>query len=77
MPFERGVVGMSRARNDPDSADSQFFISLGRAPHLDGKYTVIGRVILGMELADLLQAGKPPKNPDMIVKFRVGADVKN
>ena len=77
VPVERGVVGMSRARNDPDSADSQFFISLGRAPHLDGKYTVIGRVILGMELADLLQAGKPPKNPDMIVKFRVGADVKN
>ncbi len=68
---------MSRARNDPDSADSQFFIALGRAPHLDGKYTVIGRVILGMELADQLQAGKPPKEPDTIVKFRVGADVKD
>ncbi|MCH6578676.1 MAG: peptidylprolyl isomerase [Proteobacteria bacterium] len=43
---------------------------------MDGKYTVIGRVILGMELADALQAGRPPKNPDRIVRFRVGADVK-
>ena len=77
VPFERGVVGMSRARNDPDSADSQFFIALGRAPRLDGKYTVIGRVILGIELADALQAGKPPKTPDMIVKFRIGADVED
>ena len=76
-PFERGVVGMSRAQGDPNSADSQFFIALGRASGLDGKYTVIGRVILGMELADDLKAGKPPKNPDTIVKFRVGADVQD
>lgn len=77
VPFERGVVGMSRAPGDPNSADSQFFIALGRASGLDGKYTVIGRVILGMELADQLHAGKPPENPDTIVKFRVGADVQD
>ena len=75
VPFERGVVGMSRPKDDPDSADSQFFIALGRAARLDGKYTVIGKVIHGMELADGLQAGRPPKNPDRIVRFRVGADV--
>ncbi len=76
VPFERGVVGMSRTKDDPDSADSQFFIALGRAEGLDGKYTVIGKLIHGIELADGLQAGGPPKNPDRIVRFRVGADVK-
>ncbi len=76
VPFERGVVGMSRPKDDPDSADSQFFIALGRAERLDGKYTVIGKVIHGIELADGLQEGGPPENPDRIVQFRVGADVK-
>jgi len=77
IPFGRGVVGMSRNRNDPDSADSQFFITLGRARHLDGKYTVIGRVIHGLDLVDRLQAGRPPKNPDEITTLKVGADIKN
>ena len=76
-PFERGVVGMSRQRDDNDSADSQFFIALGRAANLDGKYTVIGNVIHGIELADQLQPGRPPKTPDTIIRFRVGADVKD
>ncbi len=76
-PFERGTVGMSREEDDPDSADSQFFITLGRAERLDGKYTVIGTVLHGLDLADGLQTGAPPKTPDTIVRFRVGADVKN
>ncbi|MCH7832514.1 MAG: peptidylprolyl isomerase [Proteobacteria bacterium] len=76
VPFERGTVGMSREKDDPDSADSQFFIALDRAANLDGKYTVIGKVIHGLELADSLNTGRPPKTPDKIVQFRVGADAK-
>ncbi|MCH7937342.1 MAG: peptidylprolyl isomerase [Proteobacteria bacterium] len=76
VPFERGTVGMSREKDDPDSADSQFFIVLDRAANLDGKYTVIGKVIHGLELADGLNAGRPPKSPDKIVQFKVGADAK-
>lgn len=76
VPFERGVVGMSRKADDPDSAESQFFITLGRAETLDGKYTVIGRVIEGIELLDKLRPGRPPKNPDRIIRLRVGAGVK-
>ena len=76
VPFERGTVGMSREKDDPDSADSQFFIALDRAANLDGKYTVIGKVIHGLELADSLNTGRPPKTPDKIVKFKVGADAK-
>jgi cyclophilin family peptidyl-prolyl cis-trans isomerase len=76
VPFERGTVGMSHEKDDPDSADSQFFIGLGRAPNLEGKYTVIGKVIHGLELADSLKTGRPPKTPDKIVQFRVGVDAK-
>lgn len=76
VPFERGTVGMSREKDDPDSADSQFFIALDRAAKLDGKYTVIGKVIHGLELADSLNTGRPPKTPDKIVKFKVGADAR-
>ena len=77
VPFERGVVGMSRKEDDPDSADSQFFITLGRATSLDGQYTVIGEAILGLELADRLNPGRPPKEPGRIIRLRVGSDVKN
>ncbi len=77
VPFERGTVGMSREEDDPDSADSQFFITLGRAERLDGKYTVIGKAILGLELADVLSPGRPPKAPDRIIRLRIGADVKD
>lgn len=51
VPFERGVVGMARAR-DPNSAGSQFFIMVARSPSLDGEYTAFGRVLSGMEVAD-------------------------
>jgi peptidyl-prolyl cis-trans isomerase B (cyclophilin B) len=50
-PHERGTLSMARAQ-DPDSAGSQFFIVLARTPHLDGKYTVFGRVVKGMEVVD-------------------------
>jgi peptidylprolyl isomerase len=65
IPFERGTVGMARA-SDPDSADSQFFIMFDRAPHLDGKYTVIGQVVDGMDVVDNIAVGEPPENPDKI-----------
>jgi peptidylprolyl isomerase len=56
LPFERGVVGMARAR-DPDSANSQFFIMFAPAPHLDGQYTAVGRVVEGMEVVDAIRRG--------------------
>ena len=51
--FVRGVVGMKHKLRELDSADSQFFIITGPAPHLDGKYTIWGRVIYGLEFVDL------------------------
>ncbi|RBI75714.1 peptidylprolyl isomerase [Roseovarius sp. TE539] len=56
IPFERGVVGMARSR-DPDSANSQFFIMFADAPHLDGQYTVVGRVTSGMDVIDDIKRG--------------------
>jgi peptidyl-prolyl cis-trans isomerase B (cyclophilin B) len=55
-PFDRGVVGMART-SDPDSAGSQFYIMLGRAPHLDGQYTAFGRVIRGLDVVDTIKVG--------------------
>jgi cyclophilin family peptidyl-prolyl cis-trans isomerase len=70
-PHERGTVSMARA-NHPDSADSQFFICFDDAQFLDGKYTVWGRVIEGMENVDKIKRGEPVKDPDKIVTMRVG-----
>jgi peptidylprolyl isomerase len=77
--FVRGVVAMARA-SDPNSADSQFFIMFGTAPALDGKYTIFGKVVSGMEYVDQLKKGDPANNgavanPDKIVKMQVAADV--
>jgi peptidylprolyl isomerase len=55
-PFVRGVLGMARA-SDPDSAGSQWFVTLGDAPHLNGQYTVFGKVVQGMEIVDCIQVG--------------------
>jgi peptidylprolyl isomerase len=55
----RGAVGMARDE-DPDSADSQFYICLADRPHLDGKYTVFGQVVAGMELLDTMAPGDGP-----------------
>ena len=77
--FVRGVVGMARAQ-DPNSADSQFFIMFAPAPHLDGQYTVWGQVTSGMEFVDKIKKGDQANNgkvtdPDKIVKMQVAADV--
>ncbi len=69
----RGAVSMARAQS-PDSGDSQFFICLAEAPHLNRQYTLWGQVIEGMDTVDAIQKGEPPKNPDTIVKMRVAAD---
>ena len=71
-PHERGTVSMARA-NHPDSADSQFFICFDDAHFLDGKYTVWGRVIEGMENVDQIKRGEPVKDPDKIISMRVGS----
>ncbi len=73
-PFQRGTVGMARAR-DPNSANSQFFICFEPASHLNGQYTVWGVVIEGMELVDRIAPGEPPRNPDKMIRVRVGSDV--
>ncbi len=75
----RGVVSMARAQN-PNSADSQFFIVFDDAPWLDGQYTVWGRVTEGMEHIDAIKKGAGQSgavsDPDAIVKVQVAADVK-
>ena len=78
-PHVPGIVSMARAA-DPNSADSQFFIMLGTSPALDGKYTVWGRVIDGMEHVNQIQLGDSRlngqvENPDHIVSMKVTADV--
>jgi peptidylprolyl isomerase len=76
--FERGTVGMARAR-DPDSANSQFFIMFAPAPYLDGSYTIVGQVTEGMEVVDKIKRGEGPNGamlgtPDRIVKATVKKD---
>jgi len=77
--FVRGVVGMARSR-DIDSADSQFYIMLGNGRWLDGKYTVWGQVLEGMEFVDELKKGNKNANgkisgePDKIVRMQLKAD---
>lgn len=55
-PFDRGVVGMART-NNPNSANSQFFIMFESAPHLNGQYTVVGQVVEGMDVVDAIKRG--------------------
>ena len=71
--FVRGTLGMARTQ-DPNSANSQFFINLAATPHLNGQYTIWGQVVEGMEFVDQLAKGEPPANPDKIVKMQVAAD---
>lgn len=70
LSFQRGVVGMARA-NDPDSANSQFFIMFADGSFLDGQYTIFGNVVSGMEVVDAIQRGEPPATPDVMVKVTV------
>ncbi|MGE5505358.1 MAG: peptidylprolyl isomerase [Actinomycetota bacterium] len=76
----RGTCSMARA-SSPDSADSQFFIMFDEAPHLDGKYSVWGRVVEGMDHVDAIKRGSALRNgsvtdPDIIVRMQVAADAK-
>ena len=57
VPFERGIVGMARS-SDPDSANSQFFIMFAPGDFLNGQYTVVGKVIAGMEVVDAIKKGE-------------------
>lgn len=66
----RGSLSMARSSR-PNSADSQFFIVLKDSLFLDGKYTVWGRVVKGMEFVDKIKKGEPPTNPDKIISMRV------
>jgi peptidylprolyl isomerase len=75
VPFERGTVGMARSSN-PNSANSQFFIMFDAGSFLNGKYTVVGEVVEGMDVVDKLKRGEPPANPDRIVQMQVAADVE-
>jgi peptidylprolyl isomerase len=72
-PFDRGVVGAARSQN-PNSADSQFFIMLDDGHFLNNQYTVWGEVTDGMDHVDRIAKGEPPKSPDKIVKMAVAAD---
>jgi peptidylprolyl isomerase len=78
-PFKRGVVGMARTQ-DPNSANSQFFIMFGDGSFLNGKYTVVGEVVSGMEAVDKLKKGEGQSgavtDPDRMLKVQVGADAK-
>ena len=71
----RGVCSMARAQN-PNSANSQFFICFDDARFLDKQYTVWGKVIEGMENVDKIKRGEPVQNPDKIKSLKVAADVK-
>ncbi len=77
VSFERGVVGMARAQN-PNSANSQFFIMFAPATHLDGQYTVIGRVISGQDVVDAITRGQgrggSVADPDYMQTVRIKAD---
>ena len=69
---KRGVASMARSQN-PDSANSQFFIVTEDSPFLDNQYTVWGEVENGMEYVDALPAGEPPREPGKILKAKVKA----
>ena len=75
--FDRGTVGMARSQN-PNSANSQFFIMLADGDFLDGQYTIVGDVVEGMNVVDEIKKGDPAQNgavdnPDKMVKVTVGA----
>jgi cyclophilin family peptidyl-prolyl cis-trans isomerase len=73
-PHVRGVCSMARAQN-PDSANSQFFICFDDARFLDRQYTVWGKVVEGMENVDKIKRGEPVQNPDRITSLKVAADL--
>ena len=74
IPHDRGTLGAARSQN-PDSANSLFFINFNDNHFLNRQYTVYGRVIEGMDLVDEIVRGEPPANPDRMVSVKVAADV--
>ena len=75
LPHLRGTVSMART-NEPNSANSQFFICFEPSTWLDGQYTVWGRVVSGMDAVDAIEQGEPPANPTKIVSATIVADQK-
>lgn len=73
IPHLRGTVSMART-NDPDTANSQFFICFQPRFSLDNKYTVFGRVTSGMQFVDAIERGEPPLNPSKVVQASIAAD---
>ena len=73
MPHDKGTLSMARS-SDPNSGNSQFFICLESAPHLDRNYTVFGKVIEGMDFVDKIKRGDGPNGavsmPDKIISFK-------
>ena len=73
LPHDRGTLGAARSQN-PNSANSQFFINFSNNHFLNGQYTVYGRVISGMEFVDKIARGEPPASPDRMISVKVAAD---
>lgn len=73
IPHLRGTVSMART-NDPDTANSQFFICFQPRFSLDNKYTVFGRVTSGMQFVDAIERGEPPLNPAKVIQASIAAD---
>lgn len=74
VPHDRGTLAAARSQN-PNSANSQFFINFGDNHFLNRQYTVYGRVLRGMEFVDAIERGEPPVNPDRMISVKVAADV--
>ena len=75
VPYDRGIVGMARSQN-PNSANSQFFIMFAEGYFLNENYTVVGRVTAGMEVVDAIKLGQGPNGsvlgaPDVMMKVSV------
>ena len=75
VPFTRGIVGMARS-SEPNSANSQFFIMYADGAFLDGKYTVVGEVVSGMDVVDKIKKGEPVPDPDKMTRVQVAADAR-
>ena len=69
LPHQRGTLSMARSQ-DPNSANSQFFICFKEASFLDKQYTVFGKVVEGMEFVDKIKRGEPASDPDKIISFK-------
>jgi peptidylprolyl isomerase len=74
-PFKRGTLGMARSQ-DPNSANSQFFIMFADGDFLNGQYTVFGQVTEGMGCVDAITRGEPPAVPDKIVSMKLMKDAQ-